>query len=172
MQGDSASSGGDLLLLDLTHPGTLRPLLNTPASEWGGRLSPDQRWLVYFSDLSGRYELYVTAFPDGGRRWQVSREGGGEVVWSRDGRELFFRNGNQLLSVSVKGGATFDWEPPRVLFEGSYYFGGGPGLVHYDVSPDGSRFLMIEDAGSDVPRFNVVRDGTTGWWPAGAGIPR
>ena len=171
MQGDSASSGGDLLLLDLTRPRTLRPLLQTPASEWGGRLSPDQRWLAYFSDLSGRYELYVTAFPDGGRRWQVSREGGGEVFWSRDGRELFFRNGNQLLSVSVKGGATFDWEPSRVLFEGGYYFGGGPGLVHYDVSPDGTRFLMIEDAGCDVPRLNVVQ----GWdrlVAGGAGVSR
>ena len=171
MQGDSVNSGGDLLLLDQTNPGTLRPLVQTPASEWGGRLSPDQRWLAYFSDFSGRYELYVTAFPGGGRTWQVSREGGGEVVWSRDGRELFFRSGYQLLAVRVKAGASWDWDPPKVLFEGGYYFGGGPGLVHYDVSPDGSRFLMIEDAVSGPPRFNVVQ----GWdrlVAGGAGIPR
>jgi Tol biopolymer transport system component/tRNA A-37 threonylcarbamoyl transferase component Bud32 len=157
MQGDSL--GGDLWVLDPADRRSLRPLVRTPAGEWGGRLSSDERWLAYFSDVSGRYELYVTAFPDGGRRWQVSREGASEAVWSRDGRELFFRNGDQLFAVPIKAGATFDWDPPRVLFEGSYHRGGGPGSVQYDVSPDGTRFLMIEDAAAAAPRFNVVQ----GW---------
>ncbi len=92
-------------MLDLSDSRTLRPLVQTPASEWGGWLSPDQRWLAYCSNVSGRGELYVALFSGGGRRWQVSRDGAVQAVWSRDGRELFFRNGNQMLVVAVKAGA-------------------------------------------------------------------
>jgi hypothetical protein len=118
--------------------------------------------LAYFSNATGRNELSVARFPGGSLRWQVSRNGGREAVWSRDGRELFYRNGDELLVVGVKpvkDGEPFAWEPPRVLFKGPYLQFGGAGYVHYDVSADGQRFLMIDEASPQSPVLNVVQ----GW---------
>ena len=70
----------------------LRPLLRTAAGEGGAAISPDGRWLAYVSNETGRDEVYVAPFPGMGGRWQVSEGGGREPAWSRDGRELFFRN--------------------------------------------------------------------------------
>jgi DNA-binding SARP family transcriptional activator/Tol biopolymer transport system component len=158
MQHDTVTNGGDLWTLDVAST-TLRPLVRSPASEFGGRLSPDGRWLAYFSDGSGRYELFVTPFPDAGRRWQVSRNGASEAVWSRDGRELFFRNGKEFLVAAVRPGANFDSDPPRVLFEGNFEGGHGPGVNNYDVSPDGRYFLIIEVPPPRAAGLNVFQ----GW---------
>jgi hypothetical protein len=158
MQHDTVSNGGDLWTLDIASK-TLRPLVQRPKQDFGGRLSPDGRWLAYFSDYSGRYQLYVTSFPDADQRWQVSQDGGHEAVWSRDGRELFFRNGRKLLVAAVRPGKTFEWDPPRVLFEGDFYTGGGPGNEHYDVTPDGKHFLMLAVPPPGTPRLNVYQ----GW---------
>ena len=133
--------------------------MKRPANEFGGRISPDGKWLAYFADGSGRYELFVTAFAGGGPRWQISRDGAREAVWSRDGKELFFRNGDDLYVVPVTAADTFTWTPPRKLLSGAFYQNGGPGNVNYDVSPDGQRFLMIEEAAPVAPALNVVR----GW---------
>ena len=157
MQHDTVTNGGDLWTLDRASR-TLHPLVRSPAQEWGGRLSPDGRWLAYFSDVSGRFELYVTSFPGADERWQVSQDGAREAVWSKDGRELFFRLGRKMLAVTVRPGARFDWDPPRVLFEGDYYQS-GPGGAHYDVSLDGKRFLMIQEPPRGVPRLIVIQ----GW---------
>jgi len=156
-QHDTVTNGGDLWTLDLASK-TLRPLVRTPAAEFGGRLSPDGRWLAYASDVSGRWELYVTSFPGANRRWQVSQHGGREAMWSKDGRELIFRNGKAVMVAAVRPGATFDWEPPRVLFEGNFWQGGGAGAANYDVSSDGKRFLMIQEPARGTPRLNVIHE--------------
>ena len=162
MQHDTVSNGGDLWTLD-TASKTLRPLVRSDKQDFGGRLSPDGRWLAYFSDYSGRYELYVKSFPDGDKRWQVSQDGGHEAVWSRNGRELFFRNGKKLLVAAIRPGLTFEWDPPRVLFEGDFYTGGGPGNEHYDVTPDGNHFLMFAVPPPGPPGLNVFQ----GWLTLG-----
>ena len=104
-QGDT--TGADLGTLDMANPETaaLQPLVRTPANDWGGRISPDGKWLAYFSDGSGRFELFVTAFAGGGPKWQISRDGAREAVWSRDGRELFFRSGNDIHAVAIRPGS-------------------------------------------------------------------
>lgn len=158
MRHDTVSNGGDLWTLDIASK-TLRPLVRSPKQDFGGRLSPDGRWLAFFSDFSDRHELYVISFPDGDKRWQVSRDGGREAVWSRDGRELFFRNGRELLVAAIRPGMTFDWDPPRVLFEGDFYSWGGPGYESYDVTPDGKHFLMLAVPPPGPPRLNVYQ----GW---------
>jgi DNA-binding SARP family transcriptional activator/Tol biopolymer transport system component len=160
MQHDTVSNGGDLWTLD-TASKTLRPLVRSDKQDFGGRLSPDGRWLAYFSDVSGRYELYVISFPDNAQRWQVSQDGGHEAVWSRDGRELFFRNGKKLMVAAIRPGRTFDFDPPRMLFEGDFYSGGGPGYESYDVTPDGKHFLMLAVPPPGPPRLNVFH----GWRP-------
>jgi Tol biopolymer transport system component len=152
---------GDIAIADFKSGGTLRPLIHTPANELGGRLSPDEHWLAYFSNATGAYELWVARFPEGEPSVRVSRTGAREAVWSHDGHELFFRsaNGRQLLSVAINPGTNFSFAPPRLLFEGDYFFDGGPGLVNYDVSQDGKRFLMLQRVGTGSGHLNVVQ----GW---------
>ena len=78
-------------------------------------ISPDGRWLAYASDETGRFEILVRPSPDvdGGSRWQITTDGGTEPVWSPDGRELFYRNGNRMLSVAVDTSFGFEWQPPK-----------------------------------------------------------
>ena len=142
MQHDTVTNGGDLWTLDRASK-TLHPPCASPAQEWGGRRHPTGAGSRISRTSPGRFELYVTSFPGAGERWQVSQEGASEAVWSKDGRELFFRNGKEMLVVRGPG-ATFDWDPPRVLFEGDYYKS-GPGGANYDVSADGKRFLMVQE---------------------------
>ena len=64
--------------------GELKPLVRGPARDNGGPISPDGKWLAFSSDETGRFEVYVQAFPDPGARTQVSQQGGaGEVVDAR-----------------------------------------------------------------------------------------
>ncbi len=104
--------------------------------------SPDGRWLVYISNESGQDEVYVQAYPGPGGKWSVSTEGGTEPLWSRDGRELFYRQGQQMMAVAGKTESTFSASKPQLLFRGLYLFGEF-GNRNYDISPDGQRFLMI-----------------------------
>ena len=138
-----ASVGNGFQMVRLGGDGTLQPLLALPAQESGAFLSPDGRWLAYASDETGRFEIHVRPFPDveSGSRWQVSTEGGSEAAWSLDGRELFYRHGDQMMRVSVDTSSGFEYQPPEVLFEGQYE---RHELRNYDVALDG-RFLMVKD---------------------------
>ena len=102
----------------------------------------------------------MTAFPDGGQVFPVSTGPGTEAVWSRDGTELFYRNGNQLWVVEVETEGGFTWGIPTLLFEGPYmtqpYRDGVP---NYDVSLDGQQFLMVRGAqAAETPGFVVVEN--------------
>jgi serine/threonine-protein kinase len=139
----------------LNRSGELRVLFATRANERSPSFSPDGRWLAYVSDESGWDEVYVVAYPSLTGKTQVSRDGGRVPEWSRDSRELFYRNGSAMLSVQVETGQTFQHEEPKVLFEGDYWT--EPivtGSHDYDVSLDGQRFLMIST--SRQTQFNVV----------------
>src|SRR5262245_50727887 len=99
-------------------------------------------YIAYISDESGRYEIYVQPFPDKNKKWQISTEGGEEPLWSRDGRELFYRFGQKWMVAEIQASSgEFKAARPRVLFEGSYV--NVPGLS-YDAAPDGKRFLVIK----------------------------
>jgi serine/threonine-protein kinase len=125
---------------------TLVPLVTSPALEGDAAVSPDGRWLAYASDESGTTEIYVRPFPDAGSaRWQVSAAGGGDPVWSRTGRELFYISSqNEMMSVQVAPGAAFAISPPKRLFSTTPYTPVGP-VPSFDVSPDGSQFLMLRE---------------------------
>jgi serine/threonine protein kinase/Tol biopolymer transport system component len=147
---------GDIWIWTLGEKPTRRPWLRTPFNERAARFSPDGRWLAYVSNESGRDEVYVQPFPGPGGKWQVSVSGGSEPVWSRDGNEIFFRSGRQMMAVRVTHAASFSAEGPRVLFEGPFV----PtrrGEAAYDVSPDGRRFVMVRRDEQSVPtHLNVV----------------
>jgi serine/threonine-protein kinase len=132
--------------LDEALPGEL---FSTKYGETAPQISRDGRWLAYVSDETGQNEIYVRPFPnvDEGK-WRVSRGGGVQPVWSRDGSELFYAKDNSLLSVAIGTTPTFVASSPRVLFSGPYRQW-RPGAIEghtYDVSPDGRSFLMIREA--------------------------
>ena len=96
-------------------------LLRERYNEFQPQISPDGRWMAYTSDESGKYEVYVRPFPEVDKgRWQVSTSGGDSPLWSPDGRELFYRNGDAVMAVSVKTDPTFSLETPKTLFRGTY----------------------------------------------------
>ena len=147
----------EVWLIPVSGEHTPQVLVQGPFNAGGGRFSPDGRWMAYVSDESGRNEVYLRSFPQAGPRIQISVEGGTSPVWSHNGRELFFRNGDQILSVSMTLGARDRGSSPTVK-EGSVagkpqalfskYIaddGSGPAyniIADYDVSPDGQRFVM------------------------------
>jgi serine/threonine-protein kinase len=136
----------DLMLFD---PGSDRlvPLVATPAQEVTAALSPNGRWLAYGSDESGRQEIYVRPFPDvNAGRWLVSTAGGVQPVWSRDGTELFYFQGGELVAVRVAGGPTWSAGAPTVVVKSGYRSGNVAAAATYDVSRDGARFLMSRRA--------------------------
>ncbi|TDI37881.1 MAG: hypothetical protein E2P02_21690 [Acidobacteria bacterium] len=104
------------------------------------QFSPDGRYVAYVSVESGRPEVYVRAV-DGPGKWLVSRDGGGEPLWSGDGSELFYRRGDEVLSVPTRLAPDFSAGTPVVLFEGRYDSGGTD--QHWGVAPDGQTFVMV-----------------------------
>jgi len=142
----SAASGGrDLLVIEVGVDSVPRPLLATQYDEMAFSISPDGRAIVYQSDEQGRIDVFIRHFPDvNAGRLQVSAAGGTGALWSRDGREVYYRNLNsEMVAVPVTVGTTLRAGEPRVLFEipsdvavidANFY-------TAWDVASDG-RFLM------------------------------
>ena len=147
---EATSKAQDLGLVALDGQRRTEPLLQTSAAELDGEISADGRWLAYQSNESGQFEVYVRPFPkvDAGR-WQVSTAGGTRPAWARSGRELFYLDRNNLLTVvPVQMTTTFSAGNPTKVLETRYYAGStvqGLDLRGYDISPDGQRFLMIKE---------------------------
>jgi Tol biopolymer transport system component len=140
-------------LWTLTFDGKATPLLVTPAQETTPELSPDGRWLAYQSDTAGRDDVYVASFPSLGNSQLVSIDGGTSPRWAGAG-EIVYRRGRQVVSVTVTPGETLTLGRPTVLFEVDDVSN------QYDVSPDGTKFLMLlrdaASAGSAPGQVNLV----------------
>jgi Tol biopolymer transport system component len=157
----SWSPDGRFLAITENHPQSRRdiwvipregepiPFLVTSFQEGAAKFSPDGGWLAYVSDESGKNEVYVQPFPGPGQKVTLSTEGGAEPVWSPDGGELFYRSGSDMMVVDVTLEPTFSVGKPRLLFSGDYQLDGA-GHPSYDISPDGQRFLMEQDAGGEA----------------------
>ena len=109
----------------------------------GPRVSPDGRWLAYWSNQSGRPEVYVRAFPKPGGVVQVSSQGGTEPVWARNGHELFFREDDKLMVADLATTPDFAVSGRRLLFAQPFVADGGHAF--YDVSPDGKSFVFLKN---------------------------
>jgi len=145
--GVSINSGAfDLVAIRLERGSRLDSLLATPYNEGWPAISPDGRWLAYQSDESGRNEVYVRAWPGMGSKVQVSQNGGTEPVWSRDGRELFYRSGGGpepwLVAAAVETGPPLRIRSRQPLFGVASYEFATP-HANYDVFPDGRSFVMV-----------------------------
>jgi serine/threonine-protein kinase len=139
---EGGTANGDIGLLTVSGERTRKPLIATKYDEGRAALSPDGHWLAYQSNESGRYEVYVRPFPDvESGKWAVSTGGGEDPRWSRDGRTLFFINGQKLLSAEVATEPTFSSRPPQKAFDLVDYQPTGIPFP-FDVSPDGKRVLL------------------------------
>jgi eukaryotic-like serine/threonine-protein kinase len=156
---ENPTTGWDIWVLRLGGDRQRQPLLQTPSNEQAPMFSPDGRWLAYQSDESGRDEVYVRAFPDSAGRSQVSTDGGSGPVWGRNGRELFYQNGDKMMAAAVQTQkSTFVAARPKLLFEGHYETDVYPSYANYDVGLDGQRFLMIKTSEEEraATQINVV----------------
>ena len=93
--------------------------------------------------------MYVQPFPGPGTKWLVSTDGGTDPIWSKDGRELFYRHGDQLMVLGIAPKGDFSTSHPRQLFE--LHFEAGDNGPNYDVSPDGKWFVMPRSDGGQLP---------------------
>ena len=150
---------GDRDIWTLPVDGEPVPFLATDANERAPRLSPDGRWLAYISDQSGEDRVFAQAYPSGGERFSVSTGSGTEPVWSRDGRELFYRTGNEVWAVNVDTDTGFRPGVPRLLFEAPYISDFiDQGNPNYDVSLDGEQFLMVRGNADAALQLVVVQN--------------
>ncbi len=133
--------------------------------EGAGRFSPDGRWVTYCTAETGKYEVFVEPWPGPGARIQVSSDGGTDPVWSRDGKEVFYRDEDKMMVVAVSTAGAFRAGKPQMLWAGHYShgmssscggIGGGLSEANYDVSGDGQRFLMVKDGSQDVVSTRIV----------------
>jgi len=141
--GPDQPGGQGVQVMRLDGDRTPRAFFAEPAGESNGQISPDGRWLAYEASVSSRREVHVTPFPGPGAKHQVSTHGGTEPLWSRDGRELFFQSGTQLMAVSVEPGAAFSASLPRLVHEGRFVSQVNSN-TSWSLSPDGARFLRIQ----------------------------
>ena len=136
-------SGWDIWILELTDPPEAKLVLQTEFLEGGAKLSPDGRWIAYFSRESGQFEVYIKPFPGPGRRWQVSTDTGGYFYWISGGREIVYQPTNEgaLMSVQITPeGTGLRISRPELLFRIDPGEAGGP---RFAVSEDGQRILTI-----------------------------
>jgi Tol biopolymer transport system component len=136
----------DLWVLPLTGDRKAYALMQTPFNETWAQISPNGKWILYNSDETGRYEVYVRPFPSGDGKWQVSASGGWYPRWSRDGKEVFYADAaanGKIVSVRVNtSGSAPEFSASTPLFD-SAYVNINHGVYHkYVVYADGQRFVV------------------------------
>jgi Tol biopolymer transport system component len=135
--------GNHILVLPLFGDRKPFPFMRTEDTENWAAFSPDAKWVAYSSTESGQAEVYVAAFPQAasGRKWSVSRGGGSQARWRRDGKELYFLSSDRSIMASTVNvsGSTIDVGVPQPLFDVRFPWG----QYHaFDVTADGQRFLV------------------------------
>ena len=161
---------GDIRLVDLARGRRVVPLLSTPFHEASPALSPDGRWLAFTSNESGRTEVYLQAFRSGdypkviGERFLVSRHGAVCLRWKRDGKELFYVGSDgRLITLRLNLSHRPSIGAPVAMFDISLE---ARGAVHaplgFDVSADGSRFLVPISSSSERSEIVIMQN-----WEAG-----
>jgi serine/threonine-protein kinase len=147
----------DIYILDRENGSQARPFLQEQFSEIAAVFHPNGGWVAYAADEveSGHFEVYVQRFPGGGDKQQISTHGGNEPVWDPSGKALYYRWGGKMMVVTVEIDAKLSVSAPEKLFSGRYE--SGSLAAHYDITPDGKRFIMIKpEEGLEPTRINVV----------------
>ncbi|HYN08688.1 MAG TPA: protein kinase [Vicinamibacterales bacterium] len=141
--------------LEVLVPGApAKPLVDSPADESNGRISPDGKWLAYQATSSGRSRIYVRPFDRPGGTQTVSGEGGTSPVWARDGAALFFVEGGMLMRAPIA-------VSPFAIGHATALFPLPGSTEAFDVAPDG-RFVILLDSAVAADEIRVVLG-----WPRG-----
>jgi serine/threonine-protein kinase len=143
-------SGSDIWTVPLGDRSSRQPepFLRTPFDEDLPLFSPDGHWLAYRSNESGRMEVYVAQFPGAAVKRQISVDGGDQPQWAPDGKQLFYMNGNHLMSVDLNVASGLHPTRPRRLLDRTFAVSAADSGVWghtYAVFPDGKRFLFVEN---------------------------
>ena len=152
-------SAADIWVMNLEGDTEPRLFLQTPVNEAQPDLSPDGRFIVYHSSVSGgTSQIFVQPFTGPGSRRQISTDGGVNPRWSPTGREIFYldRTRQAIMAVEVRTEPELEVGAPQLLFEWPIGLGFSR---HWDVSPDGQRFVVLgsSDAREESrPRINFV----------------
>ncbi len=135
-----------LSLLPLVAGSAARTILDTRYRKNLFSFSPDGQFVVYCSDETGRFEVWVASFPSFGVKRRLTDGGGANPMWSKDGKEIFFRSSDGVLtSVDLRAGATIEAGVPKPLFK----WGFGALGNHFGISAGGQRFLVSEPEQKD-----------------------
>jgi serine/threonine-protein kinase len=133
----------------------IRDVVATPDVEGFAALSPDGQWLAYTSDRSGRPEVWAKRYPNGVAS-RVSSDGGTEPVWSRDGKELFFRQGTAVMVAPMLDGTEGSFGAATMLFDGPFASSSNALVRTYDVSPDGRILMARALEANERPPSSIV----------------
>jgi Tol biopolymer transport system component len=150
---DDRRDRNDILIHDL-ESGDVMPFLASQYDEDHPAFSPDGALLAYAANDSGRSEVYVRSFPGPGGKYAISNHGGTGPIWSRDGSELFYTEGNKMMRVAVTRTPRLAASPPQVLFETPDFVWERP--RNYDVLADGSGFVIVR-RGAGTPATRTLR---------------
>jgi Tol biopolymer transport system component len=113
------------------------PWRRTRFSETRPRFSPDGRWIAYESYETGDPEIYVALTDGGGEQRRISPRGGRLPLWRPDGKEIYYvAAGNQVMAVPMTPGSQWEAGQPVLIFRVESE------IENYDVTPDGSRFML------------------------------
>jgi Tol biopolymer transport system component len=153
----------DLWVQQLQQESGERLSINTDANESQGKLSPDNQWLAYVTDQSGKNEVWIANFPSGNVRRQVSIGGGASPAWGPQGREVFYVSEEKCMMarpVSL-GPSRVELGTPRQLFSVADLLEFDQFLIptvnSYVAAPDGDRFLIaVRARDPDVPPIRVL----------------
>jgi Tol biopolymer transport system component len=161
---DVAPAGGgqtktDVWVVPVSGNEKPRPLIATPFNEFGASFSPDGKWVLYDSEESGQTEMYVSAFPGPGAKYQVSTNGAAGGTWFKEGREILYGalDSRTILSVEVKSGpGGLEFGSPRTLFK-------IPPATGAAITRDGERFLLAAlPTEAAAPKIALVTNWTSG----------
>ncbi|HUK17302.1 MAG TPA: protein kinase [Bryobacteraceae bacterium] len=159
-------TGSDLLAIPVEADAKPFVVVGTPANEDQGQFSPDGHWIAYTSNESGLSEIYVIPFPpsSSGGQWLVSKGGGVQPRWRRNGKELFYISpDSKMMAVEVNLQPVFQAGSPQPLFPTEMVDTGiRTGPMSWDLAPDGNRFLIISENAADTSSVTVALN-----WRAG-----
>jgi serine/threonine-protein kinase len=143
----------DVWMLSLSGDHEPEPFLNGRANEMWPAFSPDGTWIAYQSDETGRFEIYLRRFPGGGGMRQISTGGGEYSAWNPNGKELFYRGGDNMMAVAVETEGDLVLGRPTALYERRY-----PRTLFstFSVTPDGQRFIDIDDSVAEPAPTHLV----------------
>ncbi len=164
----SFSSDGNLMLYDELHSTERKNILLynrkldessefiiSRSDESMAQFSPDDEWVVYSSNVTGQYEIYVRKLVETGEKWLISDDGGTEPRWSANGKEIYYRNGNRIMSVSIKTSDRVEFGSAEPVLDGPY----PPSpwrITNFDVNRDGNKFLMLTPVSSGRKEIHII----------------